>query len=434
MKQQLDQENSIWKNKTYVKLFISYAISTMGSFFDMIAVMLLFSYVWQTEPWVIALIPVVYALPHAILSQFAGIYVDKNNKVKIMLVADICTAVFTALLFFTTSPWIALMLLLVRSTCTIVHFPSQQALIRKVVDPDLILKAVTLNGTVNQLSKVIGPFLGASLSVAFSPRISFVVYVVALLISVSILITVRNVETVVNVDDKKIADESESFWKTWRSGWYILFQSKILFVSFCFVLFAFTAIQLVDAQFAVLFREVYPTNPSVLGWAMSATGVGAVAVIFSLNRLKKLKKYGWFLGSSIFFIGLGFTINGLLKTGVSVMWPIAASLLIGVGVGIFSVVHSYILQKESPEGKVGQMSGMYNSFTGMILLAAPITGGLLVQWFDVFIIFYAVGFTIMGIGIFGLIFQNVLWKRGDSPSVSVVSVKRSNTSQYDSSS
>lgn len=46
--QEIDQ--SIWNNKMYLLLFSSYTISTLGKFFDILAVMLMFSYVWQAEP------------------------------------------------------------------------------------------------------------------------------------------------------------------------------------------------------------------------------------------------------------------------------------------------------------------------------------------------------------------------------------------------
>ncbi|WP_161524764.1 MFS transporter [Alteribacter lacisalsi] len=397
---------SIWTNKNYVKLFTSYSISTLGQFFDMIAVFLIFSYVWQAEPWMIALIPVAYALPHAAFSQFAGILVDRYHKVTIMLTADVVTACLTVALIFTANPWAALLVILARSTATIVHFPAQQAIIRQVVAPDHVLKAVTLNGTVNQLSKIIGPFLGASLAAAFAPQVSFAVYAGALVISAAILVKIRHLDTAGTSISK---EPREPFWQTWRNGWQILFSSKVMFVSFAFSLAAFTAIQLVDAQFGVLFREVYPARQEVLGYAMAASGLGAVVIIMVMNRLRELKRYGSFLGTSVALIGAGFAGVGLLTPGISLFWPVIACFAVGVGAGIFSVVYSYILQKESPEGKVGQMSGLFNSLTGVILLAAPIAGGLLVQMFSVFGVYQAVGLTVLGIGVFGIVFQPFLW-------------------------
>ncbi|WP_340003080.1 MFS transporter [Oceanobacillus sp. FSL K6-0127] len=415
MEDQTVEKMAIWKNRTYVMLFSSYAISTFGSFFDMLAVMLLFSYVWQSEPWMIALIPVVYAIPYALFSQFAGVLIDRSKKIRIMLLADLLTALFTFALIFISSPWGMLGIILLRSSINVVHFPAQQALVRQVVHPDLILKAITLNGTVNQLSKVIGPFLGASIATAFSPRMSFIVYVAALLVSVCILLFLRHVDTdeaTITLEGERT--ESDSFWKTWREGWVIILHSKVLVTSFSFSLIAFMSIQLVDAQFAVLTRELYSDNPSVLGWLLSTVGVGAIGIIIYLNQLKNIRKYGWFLGSSILFIGAGVFIMGMLWPGVSYWWLIGASLIIGVGTGIFSVVFSYILQMESPDGKVGQMSGMYNSLNGIILLVAPITGGFLVQLFGVFTIFQVIGMITALIGLFGIVMQNVLWGRRDT--------------------
>ena len=403
---------SIWQNRAYLILFSSYTISTFGKFFDMLAVMLMFSYVWQAEPWLISLIPVVYAIPHALFSQAAGVFIDKGKKVKIILLADLLSAIFTIILVFTTSPWWMLAVIFIRSTFTVVHFPAQQALVKQIVHPDLIMKAVTLNGTVNQLSKIIGPFLGATIAAAFSPRISFIVYAVLLLLSIGVLFFLRSIDMESqksSQEDKQ--DEQESFWESFRNAWRLMFQSKLLVVSTAFTLLAFLAIQLVDAQFAVLTRELFPNNPAVFGWLVSMVGLGALMILLYLNRLRAIKRYGLFLGSSVFLIGIGLLVMGVLQLYTETWMLLAAAFVIGIGAGIFSVVFSYILQVESPEGKIGQMSGMYNSLTGFVLVLAPIAGGFLVQMFGVFRIFQVIGAVTLVIGISGLLFQRVLWKR-----------------------
>jgi MFS transporter, DHA3 family, macrolide efflux protein len=55
---------TIWKNKIFVRLFGSYSISMLGHWFDMVAIMVLFGYVWQADPLLLAFIPIAYALPH----------------------------------------------------------------------------------------------------------------------------------------------------------------------------------------------------------------------------------------------------------------------------------------------------------------------------------------------------------------------------------
>jgi MFS transporter, DHA3 family, macrolide efflux protein len=61
--------------------------------------------------------------------------------------------------------------------------PAQQGLIKQVVEERLILKAVSYNGTVNQLSKVIGLFIGGSLAAAVSPRLCILINAVAFFVS-----------------------------------------------------------------------------------------------------------------------------------------------------------------------------------------------------------------------------------------------------------
>lgn len=203
--------------------------------------------------------------------------------------------------------------------------------------------------------------------------------------------------------------EPETYWKSWRSNWRSIFQSKPLWVSFTFSLIAFLAIQLIDAQFVVLTRELFPLHPSIFGWLISVVGLGAVTILLFLNRLTEIKRYSLFLGSAVFLIGSGIFAMGMMWMDTEIWMILLAGLIIGVGTGIFSVVFSYILQVESPEGKVGQLSGMYESLTGIILIVAPVTGGFLVQLFGVFTIFQVVGAVTFGIGLIGLVFQKWLW-------------------------
>ncbi|WP_163970227.1 MFS transporter [Oceanobacillus halotolerans] len=402
---------SIWKNKAFLKLFSSYSISVMGQFFDMIAIILLFTYTWESEPLLISLIPIMYALPSALFSQFIGIIVDQGKKINLMLIADILTAILTLLLIFIENPYIVLGILLLRGTVVTIHFPAQQAVIQQIVEKDLILKAVTLNGTVNQLSKIIGPFLGATLAAAISPKASLAVYVIALLLSVCFLLySLRHIDENETVEIAATYKEKTTFFAIWKDGWKLLWNAKVLFVSFLFTLTGFTAIQLVDVQFAVLFRNFAADEPSLLGWSMSTVGLGAVIVMIALNSVKTINSYGWILGGSILLIGLGFSLLGFMQPGMHYVWPIMACFVVGMGTGLFSVGFSYLLQKESPEGKIGQLSGLYNSVTGFILLIAPITGGIIVQWLGVTLTFQLIGICISVIGMSGIVFQRILWK------------------------
>jgi DHA3 family macrolide efflux protein-like MFS transporter len=398
---------SIWKNRTFMRMFSAYSLSMTGQYFDMIAMAILFAYVWQADPVIIAMVPVVYAIPHVLFGQFAGILADRWKKINVMITADIVVVVLTILLIFAPNPWWALPILMMRATATVFHFPAQQALVRQVVEEKNLLKAVTLNGTVNQLSKVIGPFLGASIAAATSPQICLLINAIAFLLSALILFTIRKVK-----DEQPIVEsnpQENTFMQSWSKGWQIVLKSRVLMVSFIFTLIGFIAIQLVDAQFPVLLREIAPERAELVGWLTSSFGLGALCVVVLLNRLKEIKSYGWILGGSILLIGVGFTWIGMLKPGMNSLWYLGGGFVGGSGVGFFSVGFSYLLQKETPKDAIGRVSGIYNSVAGVILIIAPMIGGFLVSTIGPTFVFQMIGVVIGTIGITGIVFQRFFW-------------------------
>ncbi|WP_167553134.1 MFS transporter [Evansella clarkii] len=404
----MDQQNihphkTIWQNKIFMKLFASYSVSMLGHWFDMVAIIILFSYVWQASPLVIALIPVAYALPQVLLSQFAGVLTDQYHRVKIMLVSDSVTAVLTLLLFFTNSPWPALILLALRSAVNVVHSPAQQGLIKLVVDEKLIMKAVTLNGTVNQMSKIIGPFAGASLAGFLSPKFCILVNAAAFTISALILLTIvlnkKMIRETAMVQEK--GEQKEGFWSSWLEGWKIVLKSRILFISLISIVIGFIAIQMIDIQFPVLFREIAPDLPELTGWLMGASGLGAVLMILVLNRFSTLNNYGILIGLSMLLIGTGFGGLGFLREGFFLLLPVFLGISAGLGVGLLSITFQYLIQKETTEKEIGRVSGIANSLISMTVLVSPLVGGMLVQHFGVAVICIACGgfLILFGLGL-----------------------------------
>lgn len=48
----------IWKNRVFTKMFAAYGLSTLGAWFDFIAVAILLGFVWQADPMTMALLPI----------------------------------------------------------------------------------------------------------------------------------------------------------------------------------------------------------------------------------------------------------------------------------------------------------------------------------------------------------------------------------------
>jgi MFS family permease len=126
----------LWKNKPFQRLFLSYSFSTMGDWFDMMAITVLISYVWNSDPMILALVPLTFAVPGLLFGQVAGVLADRWPKVRLLIVMDLVSAGMTVALMFAPNVYVLLGLLTLRSCAGTFHFPAQQALTRLIVAPE----------------------------------------------------------------------------------------------------------------------------------------------------------------------------------------------------------------------------------------------------------------------------------------------------------
>lgn len=398
-------ETSLFQNRKFLRIFSSYSISMFGIYFDRIAVILLFAYLWNERPLMLALIPVAFALPQVLFGQFAGILTDRFKKVYVMMAADLLSALLTLVLAFTSQAWLCIVILALRSTLNVVHFPAQQSLIKRIVHKDHILKAVSLNGTVAQVSKIAGPLLGGTIAGLYSPTLCILINCTALFLSALIIFGLRNEE---GKDESSEVKSKTPLWQAWREGWGIILQTRILFFCFTLSFFGFLVVQMVDIQFPILFREIAPAQPELIGWLMSFSGVGALIMIALLIRKKDLSRIGLLLGLGMALIGIGFGGSSFLQEGFNLLIAFALSLLLGLGVGLHTIVTQYTLQTFTTSETIGRVSGMYNSLMSLSILLAPIFGAFLVELFGVFLVLQASASGLLVLGFLGFFMDRTL--------------------------
>jgi len=142
---------------------------------------------------------------------------------------------------------------------------------------------------------------------------------------------------------------------------------------------------------------------------VAASGAGAILIIIAMNRIKRPIGYGWRFGSSYALIGLSIGGLGLLPVGVSVLPVLILGFIMGVGNGIFIVTFNYCLQKETPPHMIGRIFGIQNTILGIVMIGAPLLGGLLVQVTGPAVTFLNFGMVIALIGLVGILFGKMLW-------------------------
>ncbi|MDF2679135.1 MAG: arabinose transporter permease [Brevibacillus sp.] len=397
------------ENKTFRILFFSYGLSTLGDWFDFIAVSILLAFVWQADPMTMALLPIAYAAPGIILGQFAGVLADRVNKVRMMILMDVIQAASTLLLLAMPDPVSFLIVIALRSCASVFNDPAQQTLTRQIVPEHQLLQATSLNGAVFQMGKLIGPLIGGSVAAFFAPAICLIVNACSFLLSAVLLLSIRNVEKNTASSRVHTREKSIPLHLAWREGWGIFLQNRILLFSTIFSLFAMMAIQLADAQLPVIFREKAPLHPEMVGYVVSAVGLGALLTVTWLHRQKELRSYGWILGGGVFLIGISFSWIALYQPDSNRYWMLVAALLAGVGTGLTTVGTNYLVQKETPWEALGRVRGIIDSLTSTTFIIAPLMGGWLMTVWGPSLAFLRVGAGIAAIGLGALLLQRIIW-------------------------
>lgn len=409
MAQTGNASQSLWKNKQFSKMFLSYSISSFGDWFDMIALMILFSYTWHAEPFVISLVPIMYAIPSILLGQLAGVLADRWNKVPLMIITDFIRSGLTVVLFFAAGPWMALPIMFLRSTAAIFNVPAQQALLRNVVAEEQLLKATTMVGMVFQISKVAGPLLGSVLISFVSIKICLIFNAVSFLVSGLILLTVGKIsETEQEATEK--AEDKTGLFHAWMQGWRMMFSIRVLWTSFVFFLIGFLSLQIVDAQLGVLLREVVPDRSALYGYVVASIAMGTFCVGGILTSLKDLKAYGWQLGGGCLLLGVCLAGMGLYQPGGAIAWLLAWAFVGGIGVGMSFIGFNFLRQKETPQEMMGRITGITNSLTSLMVVVGPIFGSFLIESLGVGSAFRVAGYLLILIGLIGVVMQRAIWR------------------------
>ncbi|MNJ32487.1 2-acyl-glycerophospho-ethanolamine acyltransferase [compost metagenome] len=408
-----NERSSLLSIRSFKRMFTAYALASFGDWFDALAIQVLVAYRWGVDPMMLALIPVTMALPAVLLGSFAGTVADRVRKARLMMVCDLITAGLTLCILAAPNMAWLLPLLALRAASGVFHVPAQQALTRQIVPANLLFQATSFNGLVNQSSKVAGPLLGAMTLTALSPQACILLNAAARLLSAALLFSLRQLP-VSNQAEQPMESmgsghsDKDSFLRNWREGWLYLFQAKKVLYTMAFGFVGLTALLMIDYQFPTLLRSIDPSNESLIGWLVSAIGAGAVAVLVVLNRLNRIG-YGWGLGGGYVLIGAGIALLGLCPPGTGVLLLLGLGIMIGIGNGMYMVTQNYILQRETSEQMIGRVFGIQNTIISMVMLIAPLIGGVLITAVEAGKAFMFIGVITALIGLVGIVFRSAIW-------------------------
>ena len=135
-------------------------------------------YTLTKSPLLVGLLGVCQFLPMLLFSLLAGVYIDRFPKQKILLLTQsvfmLQALILTALTYFNlVQYWHILILSAVFGLTQTVDMPARQSFFIEMVGKEDVMNAISLNSTIVNLAKIIGPAISGIIMIKYGPVFCF---------------------------------------------------------------------------------------------------------------------------------------------------------------------------------------------------------------------------------------------------------------------
>ena len=383
-----------WKLKFYT-IWAGQAVSLITSAILQMAI--IFYLTEKTgSAMVLSMASLVGFLPYAVFGPAIGVLVDRHDRKKIMIGADLIIAaagaVFAIVALYMELPvWIVMIVLFIRSIGTAFHTPALNAVTPLLVPEVQLTKCAGYSQSLQSISYIVSPAVAALL---------YSVWDLNAIIAIDVLGAVIASITVAIVRIPKLGDQVQSlepnFIREMKEGIVVMRQNKGLFALLLLgTLYTFVYMP-INALYPLISMEYFNGTPMHISITEIAFASGMLAGGLILGRLGSYEKRVPLITGSFFMMGASLAIAGLLPpSGFSIF--VVSCAIMGLSVPFYSGVQTALFQQKIKPEYLGRVF----SFTGSIMsLAMPL--GLILSGFFADRIGINHWFLISGILIIGI--------------------------------
>ncbi len=162
-------------NQHFRRLWYAQFVSGIGDWLVIGFLMPLVTKLSGGSSFAVAGILIAKIIPALVLSSFTGVLVDRFDRRKVMITADLVRAALALMLVVSNSLWFIYFAVLAMETASLFFWPARNALIPYLVDEDDIVSANGLAYTTQQASMLIGLTAAAGILAGFEAAVRFVI-------------------------------------------------------------------------------------------------------------------------------------------------------------------------------------------------------------------------------------------------------------------
>ncbi len=313
-------------------------------------------------------------LPTLLFGLWGGLLVDRLDRRTVVMVCQGVSAVLAIALAAVTitgvvTVWMVYALALGLGAVTVVDVPARHTFVTELVGPADFVNAQSLNSTVHNLGRLLGPAAAGGLIATVGVGWAFAVNAVSF---IAVLVSLARIDR----DQLRRADVPPRARGQVLEG--LRYVRSMPELRACMLLVAVVALfgQNFRVVLPLLARDTFDGGAEVYGYLTSALGAGAVLGALASAARERVTAWSMLLWAGVFAL-----VNLLLAASPGLL--VALLLLVGLGVAniTFNTLARTMLQlgtDPSMQGRVIALHAMV--FLGSTPIGAPLLGWICETW------------------------------------------------------
>lgn len=356
-----------WKSN-FLKIWAGQTVSILSSS------ILQFAIVWYltdrtNSPLVLSIAMLFGFLPRAVLGPFIGAFIDRYDRKKIMIFADLFIAAVSLILVFagiSGEPlhlWIIYMVLFFRSLGSAFHDPTLQAVTPQMVPPEELVRSSGYSQALESVSMILSPALAAVLYSVWSLNAIIMLDVFGAIIAV---ITIMMSEVPSYAD--QVPTERSCVFTEVKEGFIILKSNNGLMGLVLVTMLYSLALMPISALFPLMSMSYFGGTSTHAGLVEVIFAIGLLIGSITLSVTGGTKNRMNSIIISYVMMTISLIVSGMLsKNQFSIF--VVCSFFMGVSGPLFWGMYRSLLQQGYEQKYLGRVMALSNSIT---VIASPI--------------------------------------------------------------
>jgi MFS family permease len=391
-------------NRNFRLLAIGQAISNMGDFVYS-TTLLIWVFVLTHSAAAVSGVLIAQYLPVFLLGPIAGVFVDRWNRRRTMVVSDVTRAILALLPLvvpiFLRLPSIYTSVFLI-SAFSRFFMPARAGILQVIVPDEQQPQAASISQATFALSFIIGPAIASPLYFAVGPIVACIINAVSFLISALSVRAIRASKEALHpylkVDAQNSSGGVKAVVRELFAGLRFVVQTRVLLIVMILILIAMLGGGALNALDIIFVSQRLHVSTGLYGPLVAVGGLGTLLGAIGAGFLSKKVMPRHILAGSVFLLGLGLVIYAFQTQYIP---AIIVMFITGIPQGGIDVGFTPMLLGTTPRSLIGRVQSVIETAMFGISLISIALAGYFGQFIPVYIIYAVGGAFIAFAGLFG---------------------------------